>query len=115
MTRAGAQEALRQKRRHLQIHRRAFTGAAVIALVAAVAVDGSGRFVWPFLIWGFALFLHYMYVRSLDVDEDWASNRAADVSHHAYDSGHIDITRKRYEDDTTDRQSGGSAKPPRRR
>lgn len=58
--------------------------------------DGS-TVVWPLLVWGFALFLHFLYVRSLNVDDDWASNRAADVAQHAYDSGHIEIIRKRYE------------------
>jgi hypothetical protein len=106
-----APDALRQKRRYLQLHRRIFAGTALIALLTAIAVEDSGRFVWPFLVWGFVLFLHFLYVRSLDADDAWASNRAADVSQHAYDSGHIDIIRKRYEDDTPDGQSGGAKNP----
>jgi len=98
VTRAGAPQARRQNRRYLQLHRRVFTGGAVVVIFVAFAVEDGGRFVWPILVWGFLLFLHFMYVRSLNVDDDWASNRAADVTQHAYDSGHIDIIRKRYED-----------------
>jgi len=111
MTRAGAAEALRQNRRYLQLHRRGFAGGAVIVLLGAAVAEDGGRFVWPLLVWGFVLFLHFMYVRSLNVDDDWASNRAADVTQHAYDSGHIDIIRKRYENGDPANQSDGAQKP----
>lgn len=111
MTRDDAPEALRQYRLYLRLHRRVFAGGAVIALLAAVVAEDGGRFVWPILVWGFVLFLHFMYVRSHNVDDDWASNRAADVTQHAYDSGHIDIIRKRYENDAPANQSDGAQKP----
>jgi len=111
VTRDDAPETLRQNRRHLSLHRRVFAAGAVIALLVAVVMENGGRFVWPIFVWGFALFLHFMYVRSLNVDDDWASDRAADVTQHAYDSGHIDIIRKRYEDDATAGNSGDTKKP----
>ena len=80
-------------------------------MLTAVVMENGGRFVWPILVWGFVLILHFMYVRSLNVDDDWASNRAADVSQHAYDAGHIDIIRKRYENDAPANHSDGAQKP----
>lgn len=88
-----------------------FTGGAVVAVLAAFLADNGGRFVWPILVWGFALFLHYLYVRSRDVDDDWASDRAADVAQHAYDSGHIDIIRERYRKGANAQDSDRTGKP----
>ena len=107
----GAGEARRRHRRYFRLHRRLFAGGAVIAVLAAILSEHGGPFVWPLLVWGFVLFLHYLYVRSLDVDDDWASGRAADVTRHAYDSGHIDIIRERYRDNGHPDRPEGKSQP----
>jgi len=63
-------------------------------LVNLVAIGGIWLF-WPAVIWGVALVAHYMYVKSLSVDDDWADEKAADIFANASDRSHIESIHER--------------------
>ena len=44
---------------------------------------------WPFIGWCVLLTCHYFYVRSINVDPDWADQRAGDLRLRSYDVSHI--------------------------
>lgn len=94
--------------RVLRLHAGAWAAAAVVAIVAGLALQDGWRFFWLALVWGFAVFLHYLYVKSGRIDERWAARRAAEVTGKAYDAGHIDIIRERYDADPPAGGDGGS-------
>ncbi len=82
--------------RYLRPHVRTYAVAAVIfPLVDLVASDGWWFF-WPILVWGAVVLLHYMYVKSVNIDDDWAARRTREIGDRAYDQGHIEDIRKRY-------------------
>ncbi len=84
--------------RALRIHARIFGAAAALFVAGNMALAAETWLIWPVLVWGFVLFLHYLYVKSRTVDNRWASQRARDVAGHAYDAGHIEDIRDRYRD-----------------
>ena len=54
-------------------------------------IGGAGNWLfWLMVIWGSALVLHYMYVKSLSVDDDWANDKASDILDNASDRGHME-------------------------
>lgn len=85
-------------RRSLQIHLRVYAAVAALFVIGNLVMADGAWFLWPVLAWGFFVFLHYMYVKSLTIDNRWAQRRARDVTETAYDAGHIDDIRKRYRD-----------------
>lgn len=84
--------------RSFRIHLFAYgAGAAAFLLVALMSSDVSWFF-WPAIVWGALVAFHYMYVKSLTIDNRWADRRAADVVEKAYDLGHIEDIHKRHDD-----------------
>ncbi len=79
-------------RRHVMAYA---TLSGVLFLINLLTLELWWSF-WPVLIWGILVFLHYVYVKSLRIDDDWAAQRATEVTHKAYDLGHIEDIRKRY-------------------
>ncbi len=71
-------------------------GVAVLVLVD-LAVTAGWWFFWPVLAWGFVVLVHYLYLKSIRVDSRWAEERASQVLDKAYDLGHIEDIRQRYE------------------
>lgn len=51
--------------------------------------------VWPLVLWGLLLMLHFLVHRATSVDDAWVDERADDVRSRSYDLGHIDDIRKR--------------------
>ena len=44
---------------------------------------------WPLFCWGIPLACHFLYVRSVNVDQDWVERRAGDLRRKSYDAAHI--------------------------
>lgn len=83
--------------RYLRLHARAYAfGAGVIFLVDLVT-PGPWWFFWPVVVWGALVLLHYLYVKTISIDNRWADRRASEVVDKAYDLGHIEDIRKRYD------------------
>lgn len=66
----------------------------ILFLVNLVAIGGIWLS-WPAVIWGVALVAHYMYVKSLSVDDGWADEKAADIFANASDRSHIESIHQR--------------------
>lgn len=50
--------------------------------------------VWPLVLWGMLLMLHFLYHRAASVDDAWVEERTLDLRSKSYDMGHIDDIRK---------------------
>ena len=84
--------------KRFRIHAFAYgVGALAFLLVALMSGDVSWFF-WPAMVWGAVVAFHYMYAKSLVIDNSWADRRAADVVEKAYDLGHIEDIHKRHDD-----------------
>jgi hypothetical protein len=83
--------------RYFRLHVRAYAlGTAVLVLVD-LTVTGGWWFFWPVLAWGLLVLVHYLYLKSIRVDSRWAEERAGRILDKAYDLGHIEDIRRRYE------------------
>ena len=71
-------------------------GAAVLVLVD-FAVTGGWWFFWPVMAWGLLVLVHFLYLKSIRVDSRWAEERASRILDKAYDLGHIEDIRQRYD------------------
>jgi len=97
--------AARLLRRHLV----AYLAVNGILILINLATPGGWWFPWPIFLWGIALAAHWLYVRSVYVDDGWADRRTEDLRLQAYDRGHIEDIAKRYQAGT----SADSAAEPR--
>ena len=50
--------------------------------------------VWPLVLWGMLLMLHFLYHRTASVDDAWVEERTLDLRSKSYDMGHIDDIRE---------------------
>ena len=83
----------------LRRHMLAYAAVCAILIVTNIALGGGWWSFWPLFVWGLVLALHFLYVRSVDVDERWAQERTEDLHVRSYDLGHIEDIEKRVEDD----------------
>ncbi len=98
--------AVRRLRRHI---------LAYLAINGALfAIDlltpGSWWFLWPMFGWGVAVAAHWLYVKSVHIDEGWAQQRTEDIRLQAHDLGHIEDIVERHEKAEARRRPG--AGPP---
>jgi hypothetical protein len=69
--------------------------------------------VWPLLVWGLLVMLHYLVYRAGSVEDAWVEERTLDLRSKSYDMGHIDDIRKHPAPSIGDKASG--APPPGKR
>ncbi len=50
--------------------------------------------VWPLVLWGMLLMLHFLYFRATSVNEAWVEERTLDLRSKSCDAGHIDDIRQ---------------------
>ena len=53
--------------------------------------------VWPLIVTGFALALHYLIYRATAVDEQWVADRVTELNLKSYDRSHIENIKERAE------------------
>jgi len=66
--------------------------------------------VWPLVVWGLLVMLHFLAHRAGSVEDAWVEERTLDLRSKSYDMGHIDDIRKHPVRSTRDEGSG--APPP---
>ncbi len=98
--------AVRRLRRHIMAYA-AVNGALFLI---DLLTPGPWWFLWPMLGWGVALAAHWLYVKSVNIDDDWVQQRTEDIRLQAHDQGHIEDIEKRYEKAEARRRPG--AGPP---
>ena len=81
---------------------RAFKPHVYAYLIVNAALTGVNVYagapwwaVWPLVLWGMLLMLHFLYCRATTVDEAWVEERTLDLRSKSYDAGHIDDIRNR--------------------
>ncbi len=85
--------AIRLLRRHILAYA-AVNGALFLI---DLLTPGPWWFLWPMFGWGVAVAAHWLYVKSVTIDDDWAQRRAEDIRLQASDRGHIESIRESYE------------------
>ncbi len=85
--------AIRRLRRHILAY--AAVNGALFLIV--LLTPGPWWFLWPMFGWGVAVAAHWLYVKSVNIDDDWAQQRTEDIRLQAYDLGHIEDIEKRHE------------------
>lgn len=79
---------------------RAFRPHLYLYLVVNAGLNGLNVYlgapwwaVWPLVLWGMLLMLHFLYHRTASVDDAWVEERTLDLRSKSYDMGHIDDIR----------------------
>jgi len=98
--------AVRRLRRHILAYV-AINGALFLI---DLLTPGSWWFLWPMFGWGVAVAAHWLYVKSVYIDEGWVQQRTEDIRLQAHDLGHIEDIEQRHEQAEARRQPG--AGPP---
>ena len=77
-------------RRALVLHALAY--GLVNAVLLGVNVHTGKPFwvIWPLLIWGIALIVHFLYMKTMGVEDDWVEQRTVSLRLKSYDLGHMD-------------------------
>ncbi|NIP25088.1 MAG: hypothetical protein GWN81_11250, partial [Phycisphaerae bacterium] len=78
------------------LHRNLCIVILVLLFIINAMIDGSGWFFWLALTWVMLIVIHFCIVKSIDVDEDWADERARDLRIKSYDYKHIAAIRNSY-------------------
>ena len=75
--------------------------AFVVVNAALIAADrwlpGTWWSFWVLFVWGVLLAVHFFFMRSVHVDEDWADERAENLRIRSYDVSHIEDIGSRIE------------------
>ena len=98
--------AVRRLRRHLL----AYVAVNAVLFLIDLLTPGSWWFLWPMFGWGVAVAAHWLYVKSVHIDDDWTQQRTEDIRLQAYDLGHIEDIETRHEKTEARRRPG--AGPP---
>ncbi|MEQ9641927.1 MAG: 2TM domain-containing protein [Alphaproteobacteria bacterium] len=53
---------------------------------------------WPVAAWSLVLTAHWLYVRTINIDDDWVEERTLDIRSNAYDFGHIGAIEDHHKD-----------------
>ena len=83
--------------RGLRVHVVAYAIGNGLFVLIDVLTPGSWWFFWPMFGWGIAVALHWLYVTTVNIDDDWAERRTEDIRQKAYDAGHIEDIDRRHE------------------
>ncbi len=99
----------------LRIHLLAYASINGLFVLIDLLTPGSWWFVWPMLGWGIALAAHWLYVKSVNVDDAWADRRTEDLRSQALDWSHMADMEKRYQAKDPPRRLSSRSVPPSNR
>jgi hypothetical protein len=89
-------EKTRPAARGLRRHAIAYAVVNGLAIAINLLTLGSPWAVWLLLGWGIGLAAHALYVKTVSIDDRWATSRAKELQERAYDAGHIEDIECRY-------------------
>lgn len=70
-------------------HLLAYVWAMVALVTANIFIGGGWWSFWPMCVWGIGFALHFLYYKSVTIDEAWVQERTDDMRLRSYDLGHI--------------------------
>ena len=88
---------LERARVHYRRHRNAFLVVNGALHVINVYMGAPWWAFWPLFAWGVVFLAHFLYVRTITVDEAWVDERAEELRYKSYDLGHIRDIEERVE------------------
>jgi hypothetical protein len=102
--------------RYFRPHAWAYGIALLLAAILAL-ISGGLWFFWPLMVWTILFLLHFLVVKSLDVDSDWVAKRTEKTATKAFDISHIETIRESYKKSASrlegnDPGEGGTAPEP---
>ncbi len=83
--------------RGFRVHVVAYAIGNGFLVLIDLLTPGSWWFFWPMFGWGIGVAMHWLYVKGVNIDDEWAEQRTEDIRQKAYDAGHIEDIGKRYE------------------
>ena len=99
-------------RQGLRIHLLAYASIIGLFFLIDLLTPGSWWFVWPLLGWGIALAAHWLYVKSVNIDDAWADRRTEDLRLQALDWSHMVEMEKRFAARDSARRLSSRSAPP---
>ena len=84
--------------RALPIHMTAYGIVATLAAMVQIFSPVSFSLLKPMLFWAMLLIPHYLYVRAVNIDQEWADERSSTITYNATDLSHIDDIKQRFEE-----------------
>ncbi len=82
--------------RYLQPHAWVYGIAMLVAVMLALGAVELGLF-WPLMVWTVLFLIHFLVVKSLNVDSDWVAERTEKTAMKAFDISHIETIREDYQ------------------
>ncbi len=82
--------------RYFQPHAWAYGSAVLVAFMLALDAVELWLF-WPMMVWTILFLLHFLVVKSLNIDSDWVAERTEKTAMKAFDISHIESIRESYE------------------
>ena len=82
--------------RYFRPHAWVYGIAVLLALMLALGSVELWLF-WPMMVWTILFLVHFLVVKSLDVDGDWVAERTEKTAMKAFDISHIETIRESYE------------------
>ena len=98
-------------RHYLPLHKRIYLSVMAITVLSQIIWPTAWWFFWPLIIWTMAFGLHFMVIRTLDVQDDWVEERTDQISENAFDFSHIATIRKQMSKETYGEAYGSEKKP----
>ncbi len=89
MVNTGVDKGKVHRARTFRIHFLGFAGISILLFMLDLVTLGPLWFYWPVMAWGAVIGAHWLYCKSLAVDDDWADRRVSEVLYKSYDLGHI--------------------------
>ncbi len=84
--------------RTLPIHMTVYGVVATLAAMIQIFAPVSFSLLKPMLFWAMLLIPHYLYVRAVNIDQEWANERSSTITYNATDLSHIDDIKQRFEE-----------------
>lgn len=81
--------------------------AAILALIS-----GALWFFWPLMVWTILFLIHYLVVKSLNIDGNWVAARTEKTAMKAFDISHIQTIREKFETQNPGAVRGAGATAP---
>jgi hypothetical protein len=82
--------------RYFRLHAWVYGIAMLLASMLALGAVELWLF-WPVMVWTVLFLVHFLVLKSLDVDGDWVAERTEKTALKAFDISHIESIRESYE------------------
>ncbi len=82
--------------RYFRPHAWVYGGTLLVALMLALVSVELWLF-WPMMVWTVLFLIHFLVVKSLNIDSDWVAERTEKTAMKAFDISHIETIRESYQ------------------